>query len=159
MIFDIPYMDHHRLRHLWTLYFFLFVDMLIVSISLASDKAVTSIPYFEMAMEAKYNNFFPVILRSLHFGPYGYIVGRDEECNFPPARYNYDDLAACSAPPLMRTCKGFHLDSSESALFSEACSVCGPSLSSAYWYTVAHASFVLLTWNFVSRRTDKRKDR
>eukprot|EP00520_Triparma_pacifica_P002952 CAMPEP_0118643100 /NCGR_PEP_ID=MMETSP0785-20121206/6210_1 /TAXON_ID=91992 /ORGANISM="Bolidomonas pacifica, Strain CCMP 1866" /LENGTH=103 /DNA_ID=CAMNT_0006534739 /DNA_START=335 /DNA_END=643 /DNA_ORIENTATION=- len=59
---------------------------------------------------------------------------------------------------MMKTCKGYHLDANESALLSDICTVCGPSLALSYKYTVAHTVFTFLMWNFVSRRTDKRKD-
>jgi hypothetical protein len=131
--------------------------MLLLILILAHDFALHALPYFKLSLEASYNSI-TVMKRSVIFGAFGYVMGGDVECNLPVVRYDYSDLAACSSPPMMRTCQGYHLDTSESALFADICSVCGPSLSSAFNYTIAHACCTLLTWKFVSRRTDKRID-
>ncbi|GMH59101.1 hypothetical protein TrRE_jg3894 [Triparma retinervis] len=156
-IFSIPYMEHNRLTHFWTLYFVLLLDMLLLVLILAHDLSLEALPYFKLSLEARYNNVV-MMARSLNFGAFGYVLGGDDECGFPSVRYDYSDLAGCSSPPMMRTCKGYHLDASESSLFADICSTCGLSLPLAFNYTIAHACCTLLMWKFISRRTDKRID-
>jgi len=154
LIFDVPYMSHHRNLHIILCMFTCLINAILHTLILVHDRILKSAPYFTMKLRLKYN--FEVILsKELWFGAHRYIVGGDD-CS---SEASYDFASeSCAAPPMSLACLGFHIDDNEADFLSSVCDACTAGLKDSYRYFLAHACLHFLTIYLLSKRLDVRQD-
>ena len=154
LVFDIPYMAHHRNLHFILCMFMCLINAILHTLILAHDRILKTCPYFTMKLKMEYN--FQVILnKELWFGAHRYIVGGDE-CS---SEASYDMASdSCASPPMSLTCLGYRIDDNEADFLSSACGACTSGLKDSYRYFLIHACLHFFTMYLLSKRLDTRQD-